>query len=65
MKIISTKPDTVHTKTFLTRFRKACLHPYRDKLKRVYCLKKSVATGGFSSSAWESILWILRMLYDE
>ena len=33
---VSIKPDTVHSKTLLTRFMKACLHLYRDEIKRVY-----------------------------
>jgi hypothetical protein len=53
MKIVSMEPDTVHTKTLLTRFRKACLHPYRDEIKRVYCLK-NVAIGGLSSSEYSA-----------
>ena len=40
-------PDTVRTKMLLTCFRKACLHHYRDALKRVYYLKKAQLQGGF------------------
>ena len=47
MKIVSMDPDTVHTKMLLTCFRKACLHHYRDVLKRVYYLKKAQLQGVF------------------
>jgi hypothetical protein len=45
--IVSTKSDTVHMKTLLTRFWKACVHSYRDELKRAYCPKKHSYKGGF------------------